>query len=81
MSDAPTTTKCFLCRWSFPYGPNVYGGRPIPKWGGIMVCNRCRGRNSDGIVPGRFPHLERHLEAKGIPVELNGKGYIDWPAD
>jgi hypothetical protein len=80
MSDTPTTTKCFLCGWSFQYGHGVYAGKPIPKWGGIMVCDRCRGSTWDGIVPGSFPHLERHLQAKGIPVKLNDKGWIDWPS-
>jgi hypothetical protein len=45
-----------------------------------MVCDRCRGSTWDGIVPGSFPHLERHLQAKGIPVKLNDKGWIDWPS-
>jgi hypothetical protein len=79
MSDTPTTTKCFLCGWSFQYGPQVYAGKPIPQWGGIMACNRCRVANRDGIAPGSFPHLERHLQSKGIAVKLNDNGCIDWP--
>jgi hypothetical protein len=79
MSDAPSLTKCFLCGWSFQYGPHVYAGRPIPEWGRIMVCNRCRHSNHDGIPLGRFPHLERHLQSMDIEVKLNAQGWIGWP--
>jgi hypothetical protein len=79
MSDAPSLTKCFLCGWSLQYGPQVYAGRPIRKWGSIMVCNNCRKKNGDGIVPGEFPHLERHLQSMGVATNLNEQGRIKWP--
>jgi hypothetical protein len=69
-------TNCFLCGRSFQYGPHIYDGRP--QWD-IMVCMPCIQGNWDGIVLENHPRLAEHLKAKGIPVQLNAKGWLDWP--
>jgi hypothetical protein len=72
------TYDCFLCGRPFKYGPNVYDGRVIPQWE-ITVCRTCYNSNRDGLVPQSHPRLIRHLEARGTPIKLNEKGWIDWP--
>ena len=42
---------CDLCTRPFQFGPHIYNGRPIPTWGGVMVCSQCERMNWDGIVP------------------------------
>jgi hypothetical protein len=38
-----------------------------------------RGGNHDGIVLAQYPHLVEYLNTKGIPVQLNDRGWLDWP--
>jgi hypothetical protein len=71
--------RCFLCRGQFQCGPGRYDGRSIPEWD-IGVCDVCITSNWDGIMLGRYPHLVEHLKAKGIPIELNAKEWLDWPS-
>jgi hypothetical protein len=75
--DKPIIYPCFLCNEPFQFGPHVYDGKHIRQWD-ITVCHRCYG-NRDGIVPEQNSRLVDHLNAKGIRVQLNDKGYIDWP--
>lgn len=72
------TCECFLCKSHFQFGPHVYDGRRIPRWD-IMVCRRCYDGNWDGIVLESHPQLEKHLNALGIGVHLNEKGWLNWP--
>ena len=74
MTETPSKYECFLCLQLFELGSGVYAGKPVSKWGGIMVCNGCRGSNWDGIVPSAQPHLVEHLQSKGIPYKLNENG-------
>ena len=78
MSETHIVETCFLCQQPFRFGPQVYRGRRIPGWD-IMVCNDCYDFSWGGIVPSVRPHLVSHLESKGIPVNLNKNGWIDWP--
>jgi len=70
---------CFLCSRAFQFGPHRYEGRRILAWD-IMVCDTCYGGNHDGIVPTSYPHLVPHLEARGIQVVLNTRGWLPFPA-
>jgi len=72
------TIPCFLCGNHFQFGPHAYHGRRIPDWD-IMVCNTCYNANWDGIVPNSYPRLMPYLESLGFNVQLNKKGWIDWP--
>lgn len=70
--------ECFLCGLSFQFAHGQYDGRKIPAWG-IMVCNPCFTRNWDGIVTQSWPHLVPYLESREHKIELNAKGWLDWP--
>lgn len=69
---------CFVCQRPFRLGPSVYNGRLIPAWG-EMMCDACINSNWDGIVPETHTHVIPALEAKGIKVTLNKKGWLDIP--
>lgn len=69
---------CFLCRRPFQFGPHVYNGRPIRQWD-IIACDICISSNWDGLVPDQHPRLIERLKAKGIPIELNAKGWLPIP--
>jgi|WetSurMetagenome_2_1015567.scaffolds.fasta_scaffold524009_1 hypothetical protein len=71
--------KCFLCRSDFQFGPHAYRGRPIPAWGGIMVCDGCESANWDGIVPTTYPHLKAHLQQIGVTPVMNENGWLPIP--
>ena len=70
--------RCFLCDRGFQFGPHIYDGKKVPAWD-IMVCSPCLNGNWDGIVPREGSRLVAHLEARGIPITLNDKGWIDFP--
>ena len=75
----PVMVACFLCTSQFQFGPHVYRGRYIRRWG-ISVCSGCFAANHDGIVPETYPHLLKHLEGKGVEIALNLRGWLDFPA-
>jgi hypothetical protein len=77
--DGKTFYDCFLCKRPFQFGPHVYKGRHIAAWG-IQLCEVCLRSNWDGIVLEGHPQLEQHLKDKGIPIRLNGRGWLDIPA-
>jgi hypothetical protein len=80
MTQQPThMAKCFLCQNSFQFGPHVYNGRPIPQWGGIMLCDTCDNWNWDGLVPSAHPRLLEYFKAAKITPSYNEKGWIDIP--
>jgi hypothetical protein len=70
--------ECFLCRRSFQFGPNLYEGRYIGAWG-ISVCLGCSRSPWDEVPPVYTQRVREHLQAKGIPYELNASGWIKWP--
>jgi hypothetical protein len=72
-------SECFLCRQRFRGAPHRYEARRVQAWD-ILVCDVCYRGNWDGIIPGRFPHLEEYLRARGIEIELNARGNIELPA-
>jgi hypothetical protein len=74
-----STHQCFVCDQIFGFGnrPGVYLGKPVQGWDRVMVCNRCRDSNWDGIVP--TPALLSKFEAKGFKVEYNADGLIVFP--
>lgn len=78
MSEYKDMTPCFLCKTEFQTGPHIWEGRKIQAWD-VMICDRCRSKNEEGILPDRFPHLIQHLKDKGIPVRLNVSGWINIP--
>ncbi len=69
---------CFLCRKPFEFANGVYDGRSINPWG-IRACRICTSSNWDGLVPDQHPRLIEHLKAKGIPIELNARGWLPIP--
>lgn len=69
---------CFLCRRQFQFGPQRYSGRGIGHWK-IALCEMCESSNHDGIVLEQHPRLKAHLEALGVKIILNGKGWLDIP--
>jgi hypothetical protein len=79
MIEPKIMVDCFLCEREFQFGPHVYDGEPIPAWG-INVCRTCRDSNWDGLVPALHPRLIEHLKAQGIEIDLNEKGWINWPS-
>lgn len=74
----PIIETCFLCTQPLQFWPHAYNGKYIPQWD-ITVCSQCCARNHDGIVIEQHPHLFEHLTARKIPVQLNEKGWLDWP--
>jgi hypothetical protein len=70
---------CFVCDQTFGFGdrPGVYEGKPVQGWDRVMVCNRCRDSNRDGMVP--TPERMGKLERQGIEVRYNAKGNIIIP--
>jgi hypothetical protein len=76
--DKPIFSTCFLCKQPFQFGPHAYLGKYIRQWD-IEVCNHCYGGNHDGIVLEQHPDLVEHLNTKGITVQLNNRGWLDWP--
>lgn len=79
LSDPKFFYDCDLCRTPFQFGPHIYAGRPIPKWGKVMICSRCESSNWDGIVPQSHPHFMALLEQRGVVVTLNESGWLDIP--
>jgi hypothetical protein len=77
-SDGKTYYDCILCSRPFQFGPHVYAGRHIRQWD-VQICERCIRGNWDGIVPEAHPALIANLKAKGIPIELNPKGWLNIP--
>ncbi|MDQ0472645.1 hypothetical protein [Labrys wisconsinensis] len=76
-TDYRSMITCFLCRGRFQHGQHVYDGR-LQSWN-EAICKRCEAGNWDDIISGTFPHLEQSLAAKGMPVALNSKGWINIP--
>jgi hypothetical protein len=70
--------ECFLCEQPIKMGAGTYQGRQVPQWG-ILVCNRCRAANQDGVAPGKHPKLEKHFESNGIVPARDAKGRFMWP--
>jgi hypothetical protein len=70
--------ECILCHRPFQFGPHVYNGRHIAAWG-VQICDGCIKSNWDGIMPDRHPDLIEHLQAKGIPITLNPRGWLNIP--
>lgn len=69
---------CILCDRKFQFGPHRYDGRPIPTWG-VSVCRLCEASNWDGVVPSSHPRVIEHLQAKGVEIKLNAKGWLPIP--
>ena len=55
----------------------MYNGKPVQGWG-VMICNRCKDSNWDGLVP--TPELMKKFAEKGIEAKYNEKGWIVIPA-
>lgn len=70
---------CCLCEKEFPFGAGVYGGRPLPGLGDLMVCRLCDQLNHDGVVLETHPHFRERLEALGVAPTLNASGWFDLP--
>jgi hypothetical protein len=72
--------RCFICDQMFEFGkrPGVYDGKPVQGWGRVMVCNRCRDSNRDGLVP--TPERLKKFAEQNIKPEYNAKGWIVIPA-
>ncbi|WP_298775509.1 hypothetical protein [uncultured Shewanella sp.] len=69
--------NCFLCHDSFQYGPELYDGKKISLYGGIMVCMDCYNANWDGWNRDHEKKLISHLNEKGLPIpERNEKGLL-----
>jgi len=68
---------CTLCNGKFRFGRGIYDGRRVAKWS-ISVCRTCEIANQDGVVPS--DRLVEHLNAQGVEVTYNDRGWIDLPA-
>lgn len=51
----------------------------VPAWQ-IMACKSCIDAGREGVVPVVHPRLVAHLETLGVPIELDERGWIRWPA-
>ncbi len=69
---------CFLCQRPFQFGRHLYAGRPIRQWD-IIACDICLSSNWDGLVPSQHPRLIEHLNARGVPIQLNEQGWLPIP--
>ena len=69
---------CCVCEESFQFGPNVYSGRKVLVWCGLMICHVYERSNGDGIVPAMHPNLMARLQSLG-KVILNENGWIVVP--
>ena len=78
MEGEKIMSECFLCGSEAQQGPHIYNIRNASHWN-VLACDTCVKSNWDGIIPGRFPHLEEHLKASKIPVATNENGWIAWP--
>lgn len=78
MTEQPIYTSCFLCKKNCQVSHHIYEGRQVPAWG-IFICDGCRSANWDGIVPSTYPHLIEYLKSRGVPVDLNEKGWLNIP--
>ena len=79
MASGPRVVlDCFLCGGQFKFGPQIFTGKPIKAWE-INVCDACHSGSWDGLAPEKYPRLIQHLRRRGIPVNLNANGWIDWP--
>lgn len=70
---------CCICERPFEFGCNVYQGRTIPGWRGLMICRNCDKINHDGAVANASPHLITRLEGLGVQIILNDEGHIVVP--
>lgn len=71
---------CFLCAEPLAFGSHAYDGKHIRKWG-VDVCDICFRASRDGLVPGSNTKLIEHLQRLNIPIQLNARGWIDWPIE
>jgi cytochrome c553 len=75
----PIIQRCFLCKQPLSVQTaRPYHSKYIRQWD-IEVCSTCHSGNHDGIVLGQYPQLAERLNTKGINMELNERGRLDWP--
>ncbi len=76
----PIIQRYFLCKQPLSVQTaRPYHNKYIHQWG-IEVCSTCHSANHDGIVLAQHPHLEARINTKGIKIELNERGWLDWPS-
>ncbi len=78
MGEREAKAGCILCGARFGFAPHAYHGHWVDAWG-VSICHACLGANSEGVALGRYPRLAAHLEARGIEIRLNEKGWLPIP--
>ena len=71
--------SCCVCEKRLQFGPGIYPGRPVPQWGGRIICRECERYNQDGIVITTHPELPGRIGAAGGKLTLNAEGHIVIP--
>lgn len=72
MSEHKVVLTCAVCGSSFQFGPHIYQGHRLHRYGGIMVCNACWQGNCDGWAIHLEPLLLAHLNQNGLPMPPRG---------
>jgi hypothetical protein len=79
MPDKMFMKKCPLCKMPYQFGPEVYEGHKLIRYGDLFVCDTCwrgAGRQS-GWNPTYEKVLLEYLKAKGLPIpKRNAKGFL-----
>jgi hypothetical protein len=74
--DQPLVDKCLLCGQGLQSWPHNSNSKFVRQWE-IEVCRDCYAQ--DGIDLKHHLELIERLNAKGIRVQLNHRGRLDWP--
>jgi hypothetical protein len=79
-NETKSVVMCHSCLQNKQCGQHIYEGRNVPLWN-IWLCFACRTANHDGVVPNGYfgKRLVEHLKQRGIPYQLNDRGWIDIP--
>jgi len=71
--------QCCLCEEQVNLGAGAWDGRPVPQWGGLVVCKLCEVQQSSGVSIAIYPNLPAQIEAAGGAITLNATGTIAIP--
>jgi len=76
MKPGSIRCNCPLCGVSFAFGPHLYKGHWLPKYG-MTICSSCYKYNWDGFAPQYDTTLLKSLNANGLPIpQRNANGLL-----
>jgi len=74
-----STYECCLCEEQVDLGEGAWDGRPVPQWGGLVVCKLCEVQHYSGVSIATHPDLPAQIEAAGGRVAPTTAGHITIP--